>query len=244
MTVRTTGIALALVLSGASLYAADARNFDKTLPLTASGAVELYAHNGAIQIRTWDRAEVEVHVKIEARNTSYEARRRLNAVAVDIEGSSDRISIKYDSSSLWAWSPWSMFWGEWDNSPDVHYTLTVPRTARLKIHTHNAKSDIRDVTAPLDVSTHNGSVWVANLDGPLKLSMHNGDAHVDFASFTHASRVSAHNGSTELMLPASSRFELHTVGHRSNVNSDFQANGGGPELRLTAHNGSFRVRSK
>ena len=231
------------------------------MPLSASGTVELIAHNGAIQIRTWDRAEVEVHVKIEARNTSYEARRRMNAAGVDITGSPDRISITYDSSNLWdSWSPLSMFWGEWDNSPDIHYTLTVPRNARLRIRSHNAKSDIRDVTGPLDVATHNGSIWVANLDGPLNLSMHNGDAHVEFASFTHASRVSAHNGSTELTLPASSKFDLHSVGHRSYMNSDFPVtarasdfgrhnvegavNGGGPELRLSAHNGSFRLHSK
>jgi hypothetical protein len=260
MTFRTLGFALGLVLSSTSLHAAEARNFDKTLPLSASGDVELIAHNGAIQIRTWDRAEVELHVRIEARGTSSEARRRLNAAAVDIEGSSDRISIRYTTSDFWGWSPWSMFWGDWDTSPDVHYTLTVPRTARLKIHTHNAKTDIRDVAAPLEVMTHNGSIWVANLDGALNLNMHDGDAHVDFASFTHTSRVSAHNGSTDLTLPASTKFELHSIGHRSYVNSDFpvttrasdfgrhrvdgQVNGGGPELRLTAHNGSFRVHSK
>jgi hypothetical protein len=260
MTVRTLGIALGLVLCGGSLYAADTKNIDRTLPLSASGVVELDAHNGSIEVRTWDRQEVEIHVRIEAGGTSDEARRRMQATTVDIEGSSNLVSIRWRQSDLWGWSLWSAFWGEWNTSPDVRYTITAPRTARLRIRDHNARLAIRDVTAPLDVATHNGSVWVANFDGPLDLSMHNGNAHVEFASFTHASRVDSHNGSAELLLPVASRFQIHSIGHRMNVDSDFpvtmrasdfgrhhvdgQANGGGPELRLTSHNGSFRIRSK
>jgi hypothetical protein len=90
--------------------------------------------------------------------------------------------------------------------------------------------------------------------------MHNGDAHIDFASFTHDSRIGTHNGTVDIALPASSKFELHARGHRMHVDSDFPAlmrssdygqrrvdgtvNGGGPDLRITSHNGSFRLHSK
>src|SRR5204863_7829794 len=111
-----------------------------------------------------------------------------------------------------------------------------------------AKAEIRDVNAPLEVSTHNGSVRVLNLGGRLELSMHNGYANVDFASFTKDSRISAHNGTVELAMPASSKFNLNSRGNHIRVNSDFpvnvrssnfgrddvsgSVNGGGPDLRF------------
>ena len=177
------------------------------------------------------------------RGVSY-ARHRFNETTVEMSGSADRVSIASKVPDSEGWSLWSLIgnWGDWDSAPDIQYTITAPRTARWKI---------RD---------HNGSVWAANLGGPLELNMHNGDAHIDFASFTRDSHIATHNASVELALPASSKFELHSTGHNMRVSSDFpvtvrssdygrhnvdgQVNGGGPSLRLTSHNGGFRLRSK
>ena len=49
MTARISLIALAPILCSATLYAADTKNVDKTLPLSAQGAVTLDAHNGSIR---------------------------------------------------------------------------------------------------------------------------------------------------------------------------------------------------
>jgi hypothetical protein len=90
--------------------------------------------------------------------------------------------------------------------------------------------------------------------------MHNGHAEVEFAAFTAGSSVDTHNATVELTLPANSKFDLHTDGHNSTLNSDFAVltrmsgsrrqslqgpvNGGGPSLRLSSHNGQFRLRSR
>ncbi len=266
MTTSTRGLAVALVLLAAPLYAADIKNeiknVDKTLPLNALGAVTLDTHNGSIQVRTWDRPEIDIHVQIEARGTSYDARQRFQETTVEIDGSRDVVSIRSKTPDFSSWNllSWLMSSGDGNTSPDVRYTITAPRTARWTIRDHNAKTDIRDVNGALDLSTHNGSVWAANLGGALALDMHNGDAHIDFASFTHESRIATHNAMVEVALPASSKFDLHSSGHNMHVDSDFpaivrssdfgrhtvagQVNGGGPELSLTSHNGGFRLRSK
>ena len=196
-------------------------------------------------------------MRIEAGGTSAEARRRFNETTVEIDGSPDHVSIRSKFPDIDSWWFWLGNWGE--SSPAVHYTITAPRAASWKIRNHNAKAEIRDVNAALELDTHNGSVWVANLGGPLQLNMHNGDAHIDFASFTHGSRVDTHNATVELALPATSRFDFHSRGHNLRVDSDFPAtarssdfrhdvsghvNGGGPELLLNSHNGDFRLRSK
>ena len=264
MTTRTNVIVLTLTLSlcGATLYAADTKNIDKTLPLRANGTVTLDAHNGSILVRTWDRAEVEIHVQIEAGGTSADDRRRFNETTVEIDGSQDLVSIKSKTPDSDGWSvlSWLANIGYWGNSPDIHYTITAPRTARWRISDHNSRAEIRDVNAALELDTHNGRVRVVNLGGPLELNMHNGDAQIDFASFTRDSRIDTHNGTVELVLPASSQFELHSDGHNMHVDSDFPVlvrssgyrqqhvngpvNGGGPALWLTSHNGRFRLRSK
>jgi hypothetical protein len=262
MTARIQGISLALILSGAPICAAETKNIDKTLALSAVGAITLDAHNGSIQVRTWDRSEIEIHVRIEASGTSADARRRFSETTVEIDSAPDRISIrsKLPGFDSWSWWSWLGNWGDWDGSPAVHYTITAPRSARWTIRNHNAKAEIRDVNAALELDTHNGDIWVTNLGGSLELNMHNGDAHIDFASFTHESRVTTHNGTVDLALPASSKFDFHSRGHNMRVDSDFPAtgrssdfgrhdvngrvNGGGPELLLTSHNGGFRLRSK
>ena len=252
------GVLVAVALGCASLAAAETRNIDRTLPLSATGTVALDAHNGWVQIRTWDRPEVEVQVRIRwfgLSSSSY----RFRETTVDVSGSADRVSIKWNPADRYGWT-WSLFdWG-WAG-PDVRYDITAPRNARFDIRTHNANTDIRDVSGLVHLDTHNGGSRIANLGGPLELSTHNGWARVDFASFTGDSRITTHNGWVELSLPSSSKFNLDARGHHISVRSDFPVtrqaswdrrsrdatgsiNGGGPALRFNAHNGSLRVRSK
>jgi hypothetical protein len=248
-----TFLVVLLTLACAALSAADTKSVDKTLALRATGSVTLESHNGSIHVDTWDRAEIEIHARIESNGYTAEDHRRFQETTVQIEGSGDSVRIK---SVLPDWN-WGWFSG---SNPEIHYTVHAPRTARWTIRDHNSHAEIRDLHAALDMDTHNGSLRVTGLAGPLQLNMHNGKAEVDFASFTASSSVDMHNGNVELILPANSKFNLYSDGHNNDVNSDFAVlartsgrrwrnvegpvNGGGPSLRLTSHNGSFRLRSK
>jgi hypothetical protein len=259
---RVIAPALALSLCCATVYAADTKNIDKTLALSATGVITLDAQSGSIQVRTWDRAEVEIHVQIVAGGVSADDRRRFNETTVEINGSTDGVSIRSTNPENDGWSllSWLINFG-WGNRPELRYTITAPRTARWKISDHNSTTEIHDVNAAVEIDTHNGRVRMVNQGGPIELTMHNGDAHVDFASFTRDSHIETHNGDVELTLPASTRFDLHSDGHNMSVHSDFPVmvrsssgsrdralngpvNGGGPGLWLTSHNGTFRVSSK
>jgi len=259
MTAGTFGLSVALVLGCASLALAETKTIDRTLPLSPTGTVALEAHNGSIEVRTWDRPEVEVHVRIDWAGVSASSY-RFRATTVDVDGSADRVSIRWNSPDRYGWGLWSLFEDGWVG-PDVRYTVTAPRNARLEIQNHNAETDIRDVNAAVRIGTHNGTVRVANLTGPLDLGMHNGWARVDFASFSRDSRIVTHNGSVELALPAASKFSFSARGHHVRVDSDFplarqasyfdprwgssgSINGGGPNLEVVTNNGSVHLRSK
>ena len=241
MIARTLAVAV-FALGCASLATAATKNIDETVPLSATGTVALDAHNGWIQIKTWDRPEVQVHVSIEWIGlSSSSARYRDTTVAVD--GAPDRVSITW-TRPPYEWTFWSLFEDGMTFGPDVHYDITVPKTARLQIRSHNASTDIHDFAGPLDVS------------------MHNGRARVDFAAFAQGSRVEMHNGSVEFDLPKDSRFNFESRGHHASVDSDFRpithanyygrgdnnvqgsVNGGGPDLRIVSHNGVVRLHSK
>lgn len=247
----------AVLLGCVAVFGADTKNVDRTLPLSASGSVTLQSHNGSIHVRTWDRAEIEIHARIEAGGTSTEDQRRFDQTTVEIDSTSDsvRIHSKYPE-----WNTWLGFWGNMGNSPQIHYTITAPATARWNIRDHNSAVEMRDINAPLSLEKHNGSARLMNLSGPLEVSAHNGDFHADFSAFKGAS-FDMHNGSAELVLPSSSRFDLRSSSHNGRVDSDFavltrtmgrrhsqniegSVNGGGPSLRLSSHNAYFRLISK
>lgn len=241
MVVRIFSFAAVLTLGCASLAAAATKNIDRTLPLNATGTVVLDAHNGRIHVQTWDRPQIEVHVRIDWPGVSTSSYRYRDA-SVDVDGSSDRVSIRwhYDDN---AWSLWDVFGGNWI-APDVEYNITAPKTAHLQIHTHNARTEITGFAGALDLSTHNGST------------------RVDFASFTHDARVEMHNGSVEFNLPSNSKFNFESRGHHARVDSDFApvthasysgwresnvggtVNGGGSDIRIVSHNGVVRLHSK
>jgi len=242
----------AALVTCALLGAADSRTVEKTLPLPPNGSVTIDNHNGSITVNTWDRPEIEVHAVIEMNSGfpfSEADRRRFNETRVDIDRIGDSVRIKSD------YPTWSSLQGA---DPDIHYTVNAPRTARWTVRTHNSRVEVHNLHAALSISTHNGQIDVSGLAGALDLDTHNGNAKVQFASLTAPSSVETHNGDVELVIPAASRFTLHTSGHNGRVQSDFAittrtpgrrganldgaVNGGGPSLRLTSHNGSFHLR--
>ncbi len=241
MVTRILGLAAALTLASVSLAAAATKNIDRTLPLNATGTVVVDAHNGRIQIRTWDRPQIEVHVRIEWPGLSTSSY-RYRYTTVDVGGSADRVSIAWKSDPF-GWSLWDVFDGS-RTAPDVEYDITAPKAAQLQIRNHNARTEISGFAGALDLSTHNGST------------------RVDFTSFTQNARVAMHNGSVEFDLPSSSRFNFDSRGHHARVDSDFapithatyhgwresnvggSVNGGGSDIRVVCHNGQVRLHSK
>ena len=244
-----------LLLSCVAAYGADTKNVDKTVPLSTTGSVTLESHNGSIHVHTWDRAEIEIHARIESGGSREEDRRRFDQTTVEIDNTSSSVRIK-SKYPEWNWS----WFGSSGNSPQIHYTITAPSTARWTVRNHNANVEMRDVNAALNLDTHNGSARIVNLGGPLEVNAHNGKFYVDFSSFKGAT-LDMHNGTAELVMPSSSRFDVRSSSHNGNVDSDFSiltrtmgrrnrgslegsVNGGGASLRLSFHNGHVRLRRK
>jgi len=242
-----------LIAGSATLSAAQTKNVDRTVPLSPTGSVTLETHNGSIDVRTWDRPEVEIHALIEVAGILAADRRRFDDTTVVVASTSDSVRITSQYPTFSSWSSW------FGSNPTIRYTITAPKTARWTIYDHNAQAEVHDLRAALTVETHNGSVHATGLGGPLRVNAHNGSVTADFDSFMGAD-VTTHNGSVDFVLPSTTAFNLHADTHRARIHSDFpitvhsfgrrQENvdaavgNGGPSLRFQSHLGQLILSSK
>ncbi|MGH9419874.1 MAG: DUF4097 family beta strand repeat-containing protein, partial [Thermoanaerobaculia bacterium] len=201
---------------------------------------------------TWNQPSVDVSARIE--RADFGSEDDVNRTEVRVTGSSEHVRIESDYSAVP--SHYVFFFGVSRDLPLVHYTISVPASARLDVDAHNATVRVTGLRNDVKVGTHNGDIDLADFDGAASIDTHNGDVRVAFSRFAKGSQIGTHNGSIDLRLPSQSRFHLNASGHRLGADSDFpvvvksmnrdryvgDANGGGPELRITTHHGSVKLR--
>jgi hypothetical protein len=245
---------LALPLAGA--VAGPTKEFHKVVAFDGSGRLSVSSHNGTIRVTTWNQPNVKIDARIEPDlESSYPEDVDLTNIRVSGSGSSVRIESDYSAvpSHAGSWFDFTFH----SNLPLVHYTISMPATARLAIEDHNAKVYVTGLRNDLTVESHNGPVDVRDFDGGADIETHNGTVRIEFVRFAKASHFETHNGSFDVRMPAAARFDLNVDGHRNDpVSSDFaltrsrdedassystHVNGGGPELRFVTHNGSLRL---
>lgn len=245
---RTLVLSFVLLIATAGAAFAQEKKIHKSVPLDPGGQLSIDSHNGSITVTTWNRPTVEIDARIVA--TGDATADDLAATDVKISGSGNRVSVETDYASLAA-----HFFGMNYSQPPVHFTISMPATASLRISTHDARVDVRGLHADLHVDDHNGPVHVDAHEGAVDIETHNGSVDVVFARFNKQSSVETHNGSIEIRMPAAAGFRIDADGHRLGFDSDFPVvmkgvdrdhiagniNGGGPALRLSTHNGSVRL---
>ncbi len=249
---RKASMMLSLVLLATVAAAASDKRVHKTVPLNPNGSLSMDTHNGSIVVTTWNQPAVDVTARIEPGD--FGSPDDVEKTDVKITGSGSSVRIESDYSDV----PTHISWmGISHNLPLIHYTISMPATARLSIDDHNARVRVTGLHNDLRVSSHNGSVEVADFDGGAEIETHNGDVRIAYSRFAKRSTLETHNGGIEIRLPASAQFHVNANGHHMDVDSDFPTiitrspregryvgdiNGGGPELRVSTHNGSLRLR--
>lgn len=246
---RRTIAFLFIALTALAANAAD-KVVHQTARLDANGRLAVETHNGSITVTTWNRPEVDIQARIEdALNVTQSD---VKATQIRVTGSGSSVSVETDYTGI---SGWGLFNFDHD-LPPVHYTISMPANARLKVTAHNASAKVRGLRNDVEVDTHNGPVDIADLDGAAHVETHNGEVRVAFARFAKPASIETHNGSIEVQMPQNSAFRIDADGHHLSFESDFPAtvhdreasrftgevNGGGPALRISTHNGSVRLR--
>jgi hypothetical protein len=142
--------------------------FHQTYSLSPTGRVNLANINGGVQIKVWDRPQLQV----DAIKKAYR-KERLAEAKIDVTATEENIRIKTeypDENQNFRNDD-----GRYDNPATVEYALTVPRKAVLEsIELVNGSLDIDGVEGNVKASTINGKVNARGLLGEAKLSTING----------------------------------------------------------------------
>jgi putative adhesin len=247
---RKTLMVICMLLVAAGAYAD--KKVHKTAQLSPNGSVSIDTHNGTVVVTTWNQPTVDVSARIEAGDWGSED--DVNATQINVTGSGNDVSIESDYTAVGTHLNW---WGISRNLPLVHYAISVPATARLNVTDHNSSVRVTGLRNDLRVSSHNGAVEIVDLDGAANIETHNGDIRAAYSHFSRNSSFETHNGAIEIKLPSEAKLRVNANGHHMDVDSDFPTvitrrphegsfagdiNGGGPELKVSTHNGALRLR--
>src|SRR5262245_27395198 len=171
---RKASVMLCLLLIAAAASAAD-KKVHKTVSLAPNGNVSIETHNGTIVVTTWNQTSVDVSARIEP--GQWGTTEDVEKTDVKVTGSGSSVRVESDYSEVPTHFSWM---GISHNLPLIHYTISVPATARLSINDHNASVHVTGLRNDLRVSSHNGPVVVADLDGAADIETHNGDVRIAY----------------------------------------------------------------
>src|SRR5579864_3462519 len=229
-------------ISGAPAHAYE-QAYEKTVPLAAGGSLHLENVNGSVDVRAWDRAEVQIFaVKRGARGDE-----DLSLVNIDVDATLGHVNIvtKYPK----------------DQGVDVSvdYRIRVPRRVLLEnVSTVNGTIHVTDVDGGGKLRTVNGDVDVFDCAGGFSAHTTNGDIHEELRVLTAKASVELEsmNGSILVALPVNAAVDLDA----QSLNGDFRTekplmmNGafspgsfrgklgaGGAPLRVRTVNGGIQI---
>jgi putative adhesin len=204
--------------------------------------------NGGIRVRGWDRGDVLVRARIEARaDTDADARRLVAGVRIDTAGGRVRADGP-DTSGR-------------DESWNVGFEINVPRNAMLTLNTNNGGIAIDDFRGTATFHARNGGLALRNVGGDLRGDTTNGGVTLD-VSGDHwdgsGLDVETRNGGINLNLPKGFSAELEAGTTHGRVSIDFPVTvqgsigrhlettlgSGGPKLRAITTNGGVTIRQR
>ncbi|WP_379654990.1 DUF4097 family beta strand repeat-containing protein [Pseudoxanthomonas sp. UC19_8] len=181
---------LALLLGSAAVQAGTPIN--QTLPLDARGKVEVDNLKGRIQVRTWDRNEVQL------RGTLGDGVEKLD-IDADGGGSLD-IKVRYPKDGGWG--------GKSSGPTDLQ--LTVPVRASLELHSVSADIDVSGVASDeLSINSVSGEVRVAA--APREVSINTVSGSVTATVNSSQVDLQTVSGAVDLRGRLSGEVEVETV---------------------------------
>lgn len=257
-------LALSVLVPPAS--AQTTRTVTRTFDLAQDGQVALDTFTGSIGVTAGNQNRVEVKARIEGEDAEL-----VEATRLRFEDGSDRLSVEVDYEEVEDRQEFLGLFSIGDvDRPDVHLSVTMPRTAALTIddfssevtveglragvtlETFSSTMSLRDVEGSLDLETFSGEIEGEGLRGSVELETFSGDARLRFSALTGDSHFETFSGDVELILPADAGFEVvaeeDTFG---DLDSDFAlraedgrriAGDGGPRIEIETFSGELRLR--
>jgi hypothetical protein len=263
-------LALCLVTVGALAPAAaqPARTVERSVEMDPDGTLTLETFSGAVEVSTWDRASVEVEVRIEGKSEE-----QVNRTQIRVEGDREARTVKSDFDDL----PQERFLGIFKmgtpDRPKTYYTVRMPRQARLKVDVFSASVQVSGAGDDVGIDGFSADVTIEGLNGRLQADVYSGDlratavrggvrfdsfsgdADVAFDALTDDSSFDTFSGNVTLSVPAGAGFDLDSETGMGDLDAAFDTstlerdensvrgpvNGGGPRVGFDTFSGTLTL---
>jgi hypothetical protein len=238
--------------------------FKYSYKVNPGARISAESFNGAIDIESWDRSEVEITGRKYA--SSEDA---LRDIRIETSNAPEMVTVR-------VFRPKSDDSGWSRGGAGAKMTIRVPRKVQLdRVATSNGSVSIADVDGNARVTTSNGRIRVTNLTGRLEattsnggieasgltaasdLRTSNGPINATFPRFTNQDiTASTSNGPITLRLPEGVNADLRATTSNGSVRSDYDVTTrgsigknrlegrigeGGASIRLNTSNGPIRI---
>jgi DUF4097 and DUF4098 domain-containing protein YvlB len=233
-------IVLALIVFVAPARAKD-QTITKTLPFAQGGTLRIENVNGSVEIRGWDREEIEIRaVKSASRSAD------LDLVQVEIKPAAGRVEIE------------TQYPADQGVDVSVEYLIRVPRHIVVEnAATVNGAVRVSGVEGSGDLRTVNGDVEVSEAGGGFNARTTNGSIREELQSYSAKPlALETMNGSVLVALPADSGAEIDAQSMNGEIRTQRpvllkgsfargsfrgKLGAGGAPLRIRTVNGAIQI---
>jgi DUF4097 and DUF4098 domain-containing protein YvlB len=229
-----------------TIYASTVREtFQKTIEFEEGGFLSLSNSNGDIEIKSWDKNEVEIvaHKRIKAEDKET-AEKLMEHLKIDIQEHDGEIIIEtsYPKGSSGG-GIFSWLFGKGKASYLVEYEIKVPEKIDLNIHTTNGGLRIENIAGKLRLESTNGKINAREIKGLTRCETTNGNIRVEFDDVSVGDEMTFRttNGSIKLYLPddyGADDVDLKTT--NGQINSDFPMSGSSNRRSKKKFRGSIK----
>jgi hypothetical protein len=141
------------------------KSFSKAFPADGSDKIVLSNAYGTMQIKVWDRKEIQVDVEIRSyANTDNEAQKLLDEVSIEASKSGDQISFrtKMDQENR-SWGNGSRNGKKWRREVKVNYVVNMPAANALTLSQTYGSVTMGDLSGALYAKVQYGNFNAQNL---------------------------------------------------------------------------------
>lgn len=246
------------------------RAITETIDLAPEAEVELNVVAGSVRVTTWDRAAVEMHVRIEG-----ETEKQVENTQVQVEGNGSQVTINTDDDGEGEIGLFTLLGFGEASGLETNCTLQVPATASLSITSESAPVEVEGlegdimiegasspvrlngVAGDVRVATFSGSLEANHVRGNVTFATFSGDARAHLDSVAGRSQFASFSGDAHLTLPPDAAFDLRAdVSWGGSVRSEFEGaesavqaeesvsvGGGGPAIAFESFSGQLVLES-
>jgi len=192
--------------------------FHQVVALEPGGAISLDNYNGDIEIRGWDRNEVEITAEDEwsrayGRRTWFSGGSETSGPDVEVDKIDNLVKIRNRIS------------GREDEIRTVHFYLNVPRSVDLRdVRGREGDILIADLYGKVLADLDDGNIRIENFSGSLDLSLGSGTVEAEILDLRadDVIRISIKDGPVTLFLPSEANAKLEASAANGTVTAEFE----------------------